>query len=234
MSHLENLWLEADDLKDHTTSYKHKHPKCLPSEVHIVVWEKVHLLRKFQDLHAGQSEIIPNERKANTILGDKEKEQIIQTNLVSEFRSSVPVPNVHCNAINSFPEIKISSPTAKIPKFKPYISRKRQLPEVNDVHTDEVCAKIDIRNRTTYSSENADIKSFQGIQVNDERNDHLTRQTDTNDLYDADIEYEFLFADSTSKKPEGQPPEAGAPITSISDNTVTKTDEFFDLEDLLH
>ena len=233
MSHLENLWLEADDLKDHTTSYKHKQPKCRPGEVHIVVWEKVDLLRKFQDLNAGQSEIIPNERKTVTVSGDKERE-IIQTNLVSEFRCPVPVPNVQCNAINSFPEMKSGSPTAEIPKFKPYISRKRQLPEITDIDKDEVCAKYDIVNRTAYSSENADIKSFQEIQVNDETKEHSTGQTDIDGLYDADIEYEFLFADSTSKKLEGQPPEAGTPITSISDNTVTKTDEFFNLEDLLH
>lgn len=233
MSHLENLWLEADDLKDHTTSYKHKHPKCQPGEVHIVVWEKVDLLRNIQDSHAGQMQIIPNERKTVTVSGDKEKEQRVETNLVSEFQSPVPVTNVHCNAINSFPEMS-GSPTANIPKFKPYISRKRQLPEITDIDKNAACVKYDILNNTTYSSENADIKSFQGIKVNDEREEHLTGQTDTNGFYDADIDYEFLFADSTSKKTEGQPQETDTPITFISDNTVSKTGECFNLEDLLH
>ncbi|XP_047144913.1 SUMO-specific isopeptidase USPL1 [Hydra vulgaris] len=43
-SHLEKLWLCADDLNDPVTEYKFAIPQCPASEVYILVWEKVESL----------------------------------------------------------------------------------------------------------------------------------------------------------------------------------------------
>jgi len=136
---LDKLWLLSDDLRDNVASYKYKQPNCRPDEVHMLVWERESYLQiaaNVAQLKQNDAEILKSSQSIKN-----EKMTVHEMSNIEENYPAISITTVSCSSASSSPLASplVESPrlrsrkeklsSSNIPRFKPYVSRSKQLQE---------------------------------------------------------------------------------------------------------